>query len=151
MDQFCSVRERYTKHVDVPAWSSCTQMARDTLNKHDNCEISDELLVCLYTYHYKVKTYEFNRRQNQAPNVHHYVICNVNAYDFDTQSECIYVPSHAGWSRVFSNCFHLPDCMELDVIQRTYYSDVSGRRQKCCGSGWPDKIISIIKERGVAV
>ena len=73
--------------------------------------------------------------------MHHYVICNVDAYDFDTQSECIYVPSYAGWSRVFSSCFHLPECMEMDAIQAKYYGAM----------GWDKKIISIVKERGVAV
>ena len=150
MNKFCSPSTEYTKHVDVPAWGTCTQMARDALTKHDNCEINDELLVCLYTYHYEVKSYQFRMRKGGDQSrmyMQHYVICNVDAYDFDTQSECIYVPSYAGWNRVFSSCFHLPECMEMNVVQQKYYSQVSGR----ANNGWPDKIISIVKERGVAV
>ena len=150
MDKFCSPSIEYTRHVDVPEWSSCSQMARDILTKHSNCEVSDELLVCLYTYHHEVKKYQFSMRKHGTQknmHMHHYVICNVDAYDFDTQSECIYVPSHAGWSRVFSNCFHPPQCMEMDVVQRIYYSQVSGRVTR----GWPEQIVNILKERGMAV
>jgi hypothetical protein len=139
MQRFFSDWDGYTRHVDMPEWSTSSQMARDILTKHSNCEVSDELLVCLYTYHYKVKTYRFKSMNKTCERMHHYVICNVDAYDFDTESECIYVPSYAGWDRVFNGCFHLPECMELDVIQRTYQ-----------GNGWDDKIISILKDWWVA-